>query len=71
MAQKRPLPSMLVRLVFSCREYDFDTAKKGQKYGTAKYLGKKFAIKAKKDEKTEKSSNFATLLRPYGLNDKG
>jgi hypothetical protein len=25
-------------------------------------LGKKFAIKAKKDEKTEKSSNFATLL---------
>ena len=51
---------MLVRLVFSCRSYDFDTAKKGQKYGTAKYFGKKFAIKAKKAEKTEKSSNFAT-----------
>lgn len=50
---------MLVRLVFSCRSYGFDTAKKRQICGTAKYLGKKVAIKAKKDEKTEKKSNFA------------
>jgi hypothetical protein len=30
-----------------------------QIYGTAKYLGKKVAIKAKKAEKAEKKSNFA------------